>query len=40
MWLEGLYWIDHVWSSIKCERLDALSICFVCDLYVGSNLLI
>ena len=38
MWLEVLYWIDHVWSSIECvccacgpsERLDALSICFVC----------
>ena len=38
MWLEVLYWIDHVWSSIECvccacgpsERLDAPSICFVC----------
>ena len=38
MWLEVLYWIDHVWSSIECvccacdpsQRLDAPSICFVC----------
>ena len=38
MWLVVLYWIDHVWSFIKCmccacgssERLDAPSICFVC----------
>ena len=38
MWLEVLYWIDHVWSSIECvccacgpnERLDAPCICFVC----------
>ena len=38
MWLEVLYWIDHVWSSKECvccacgprERLDAPSICFVC----------
>ena len=36
VWLEVLYWIDHVWSSIQCvccglsERLDAPSICFVC----------
>ena len=38
MWLEVLYWIDHVWSSIEfvccacgpSERLDAPSICFVC----------
>ena len=37
MWLEVLYWIDHVLSSIECvccacgpsERLDAPSICFV-----------
>ena len=35
MWLEVLYWIDHVWFSIEyvccacgpSERLDALSIC-------------
>ena len=34
MWLEVLYWIDHVWSSIECvcsacgpsQRLDAPSI--------------
>ena len=44
MWLEVLYWIDHVWSSIECvccacgpcERLDAPSM-FV---YVGGYLLI
>ena len=38
MWLEVLYWIDHVWSSIEyvcyacgpSERLYAPSICFVC----------
>ena len=38
MWLEALYWIYHVWSSIDCvccacgpsERLGAPSICFVC----------
>ena len=38
MWLEVLYWIDHVWSSIECvccacgpsRRLDAPSIMFVC----------
>ena len=38
MWLVVLYWIDHVWSSIKCmccacgliERLDAPYICLVC----------
>ena len=37
-WRWVLYWIDHVWSSKECmccscgpsERLDALSICFVC----------
>ena len=37
MWLEVLYWIDHVWSSKECvccvcgpgKRLDAPSICFV-----------
>ena len=48
MWLEVLYWIDHVWSSKECEccacgpreRLDAPSIWFVCGLYVGSYLLI
>ena len=36
MWLEVLYWIDHVWSSIEymccacgpSDRLDAPSICF------------
>ena len=35
LWLEVLYWIDHVWYSIECvccacgpsERLDAHSIC-------------
>ena len=40
MWLEVLYWIDHVWSSkeyVCCacdssERPDAPSICFVCVL--------
>ena len=34
MWLEVMYWMDHVWSSIKCvccacgpsERLDAPSM--------------
>ena len=34
----GVYWIDHVWSSIECvccacgpsERLDAPCVCFVC----------
>ena len=38
MWLEVLYWIDHVWTSkewVCCacspnERLDAPYICFVC----------
>ena len=38
MWLEVLYWIDHVWSSKECvccacgpsEPLDAPSICSVC----------
>ena len=43
MWLEVLYWIDHVWYSIECvccacspsERLDAPSICFVC-VFVSS----
>ena len=42
MWLEVLYWIDHVWSSIECvccacgpsEHLDAPSICFVCVFYM------
>ena len=37
MWVDVLYWIDHVWSSIECvwcacgpsERLDAPSIGFV-----------
>ena len=40
MWLEVLYWIDPVWSSVEyvccacgpSERLDAPSICFVCVL--------
>ena len=48
MWLEVLYWIAHVWSFIECvccayglsERLDALSICFVCVFVIGSFLLI
>ena len=39
VWLEVLYWIDHVWSSIECvccacgpsKSLDAPSICFLCD---------
>ena len=38
VWLEVLYWIDHVWYFKSCvcyicgpsERLDAPSICFVC----------
>ena len=38
MWLEVLYWIDHVWSSIECvcdvcgpsKRVDAPSIFFIC----------
>ena len=38
VWLEVLYWIDNVWSSIESvccacgpsERLDAPSICFAC----------
>ena len=38
MWLEMLYWIDHVWFSKECvccacspsQRLDTPSICFVC----------
>ena len=37
MWLEVLYWIDHVWFYKECvccacgprERLDTPSICFV-----------
>ena len=40
MWLEVLYWIDHVWSSIEC-------VCSACGpyvlfvfLYVGSYLFI
>ena len=44
MWLEVLYWIDHVWYSIECvccvcgsnEHLDAPSICLFVFLYVGS----
>ena len=36
--VDVLYWIEHVWSSVEyvccargtSERLDALSICFVC----------
>ena len=48
IWLEVLYWIDHVWSSIECvccacgpsERLDVPSICLFVFLYVGSYLLI
>ena len=43
MWLDVLYWIDHVWSSIECmccacgpsERLDAPSIRLFVFLYVG-----
>ena len=32
MWLEVIYWIDHVWFSIECvcgpsERIDVPSIC-------------
>ena len=46
--VDVLSWIDHVWSSKECvccacdpsEHLGALSICFVCVLYVGSDLLI
>ena len=37
MWLEVIYWVDHVWSSIECvccacgpnERLAAPSMCFI-----------
>ena len=44
MWLDVLYWIDHVWSSIECvccacgpsERLHAPYICLFVFLYVGS----
>ena len=44
MWLEVLYWIDHVWSFIECVccacgpngRLDAPSMCF-CMLKVISS---
>ena len=43
MWLEVLYWIDHVWSSIECvcctcspsERLDLLPYVLFVFLYVG-----
>ena len=45
MWLEVLYRIDHVWSSIECvccaggyiERLDAPLIYYVC-VFVCRNL--
>ena len=45
MWLEVIYWIDHVWSFKECvccvcgpsERLDAPSICFAC-VYVCRKL--
>ena len=48
MWLEVLYWIEHVWSSRECvcwacapsERLDAPSIYLFVFLNVGSYLLI
>ena len=48
MWLEVLYWIDHVWSSKECVccacgpgvRLDDPSICLFVFLYVGSYILI
>ena len=48
MWLEVLYWLDHVWSSKESmccacgpsAGLDAPSICFVCVFYVRSYLLI
>ena len=44
MCLEVLYWIDYVWSSIKCvccacgpsERLDDLSICFCMSKVISS----
>ena len=45
MWLEVLYWIDHVWSSIAyvccacgpSERLDVPSVCFFCMSEVISS---
>ena len=48
MWLEVLYWIDHVCSSIKCvccpcgpsEGLDSPFMCLFVFLYVGRYLLI
>ena len=48
MWLEVLYRIDHVWSSIECvccacgpsERLDAPPYVLFVFFYVGSNHLI
>ena len=48
MWLEGLFWIDHVWSSKECvccacgpsEHLDAPYICLFVFLDVGSFLLL
>ena len=44
MWLDVLYWIDHVWSSKECvgcacspsERLDAPSICLVVSEVISS----
>ena len=38
MWLEVLYWIDHVCVCCACgpsKRLDAPSICFVCAFVGG-----
>ena len=44
MWLEVLYWINHVWSSIECvccacgpsECLDTPSICFCMSEVISS----
>ena len=44
MWLEVLYWIGHVWSSIECVCCTSLFICsfhifcmYLCMLEVISS---
>ena len=48
VWVEVLWWIDHVWLSKECVccacdpsvRLDAPSRCLFVFMYVGSDLLV
>ena len=36
MWLEVLYWIDHVWSSIECVCCACGPMCFCMSEVISS----